>query len=850
VVWVNLTLSIERETTRAADRSFIAVIQDITERKKSEDERQVFVSFLENSPDFIGIADPNGKPVYLNPAGRRMVGLPMDYPVENTQIPEYYSVDQRAFASNVIVRSMIEHGRWHGETYFRHWQTEEAIPVSDEHFTIRDPKTGRLLGMGTITRDISDARRTAAEREQLLAREQMARRQAETANAQLRASEEKYRALFDSIDECFFVIEVLFDDADNAVDFRFLEVNPAFEKQAGVPNLVGRRIREIEPALEEHWFQIYGQVARTGESRRFENPALGRFYDVYAFRFGTPEHSQVAVLFTDITERKHAEQALRLSEAKFSGIVSIAADAIISIDEDQRITMFNEGAERIFGYSKTEVMGKPLDTLIPERFRAIHRKHVARFATGPATARRVGGRETPILGLRKNGEEFPADTTISKLDVGGKRLMTVALRDISDLKRIENEQRFLADVGAVLTSLDYEDTLRNIAQLAVRDLADFCVVDVVEDVGGTRRLKVLSRDPSKAWICDLFMQVPLEAGHTPLVKSVLANRKTALYKSISWESVTYGRYSGEILRAIRAADPKSIIVMPLLAREKLVGVIALVSSSNARLYGPPDVRLAEELARRAALSIENARLFSEAQRAVTTRDEVLAIVSHDLKNPLSTIELAVNLLHGFERIDANEVEEFVNKIQRAANQMEMLIADLLDFARIQSGTFSVLISADRLSHAVMPVVDRMRALAEAKRQTLEVDIPSSLPYVAVDAHRIGQVFSNLVGNAIKFTPRGGTIRVSAWQRDHQIVVSVADTGPGIPQEHLSKIFDRFWRTPGTKQKGSGLGLSIAKGIVEAHGGTIWAESQMGKGSSFFFTMPSAELDTGKRTDAA
>src|SRR5262245_7129037 len=169
-----------------------------------------------------------------------MVGLPADYPVENPQIPEYYPPDERAFASDVIVRSMIEHGRWHGETYFRNWQTGEAIPVSDEHFTIRDNKTGRLLGMGTITRDISDARRTAAEREQLLAREQTARRQAETANKQLRESEKKYRALFDSIDEGFFVIEVLFDDADNAVDFRFLEVNPAVEKRGIVPNLVGR----------------------------------------------------------------------------------------------------------------------------------------------------------------------------------------------------------------------------------------------------------------------------------------------------------------------------------------------------------------------------------------------------------------------------------------------------------------------------------------------------------------------------------------------------------------------------------------------------------------------------------
>jgi PAS domain S-box-containing protein len=264
------------------DGRWQAFVRDISERKRIEDERQVFVSFLENSPDFIGIADPTGKPVYLNPAGRRMVGLPPDYPVENTQIPEYYSPDQRAFASDVIVRSMVEQGRWHGETYFRHWQTQEAIPVSDEHFMIRDPGTGRILGMGTITRDISDARRIAAEREQLLASEQLARRQAETANEQLRESEEKYRALFDSIDEGFCVIEVLFDDAHNALDYRFLEVNRVFEKQTGISNAVGRRMREIAPAHEEHWFEIYGQVAATGESRRFENPAvaLGRFYDV------------------------------------------------------------------------------------------------------------------------------------------------------------------------------------------------------------------------------------------------------------------------------------------------------------------------------------------------------------------------------------------------------------------------------------------------------------------------------------------------------------------------------------------------------------------------------------------
>jgi signal transduction histidine kinase len=129
-------------------------------------------------------------------------------------------------------------------------------------------------------------------------------------------------------------------------------------------------------------------------------------------------------------------------------------------------------------------------------------------------------------------------------------------------------------------------------------------------------------------------------------------------------------------------------------------------------------------------------------------------------------------------------------------------------------------------------------------------VPATLPDVEVDTHRLGQVVSNLVRNAIKFTPNEGTIRVSAHQQEGRIVVSVTDTGPGIPPEHLSKIFDRFWRVPGTQKQGSGLGLSIAKGIVEAHGGTIWAESELGKGTSFFFTLPLTDLSNTKRTDTA
>ena len=547
----------------------------------------------------------------------------------------------------------------------------------------------------------------------------------------------------------------------------------------------------------------------------------------------------------DITERKRLEENLRIAEAKSSGIVSISADAIISVDENQRIVLFNEGAEKIFGYSKAEAIGASMDFLIPERFRALHQEHAARFTAEPSTARRMGQRETPIFGRRKNGDEFPADAAISKLDVGGKLMMTVALRDITDQKRVENEQRFLAEVGAVLTSsLSYENTLTNIAQLVVRELADYCILDAVDDLGEISRLRVLSRDASNEWVCDLFRQVPLDAHRPSLLSSIVENRGTVVMRIQPSDSSKY--FGEEFLRALRAADVKSIMAVPLLANGELMGVIKLISSSGSRIYAATDVWLAEELAQIAALSIQNALLYRDAQRAIRTREDVIAIVSHDLGNPVASIDLLVHSFRRLKRINADQVRDFAEQVQFSVDEMKVLIANLLDFARIESGTFSVAPSPNSLSEVVNPAIDRIRTQAEAKCQSLDVDLTLTLPQVAVDAYRIDQVISNLVGNAIKFTPREGSIRVSAHYQDQQIVVSVADTGPGIPEEDLARIFDRFWRAEGVKEKGTGLGLAIAKGIVEAHGGTIWAESQLGHGSSFFFTLPLAEVERIQR----
>jgi signal transduction histidine kinase len=410
---------------------------------------------------------------------------------------------------------------------------------------------------------------------------------------------------------------------------------------------------------------------------------------------------------------------------------------------------------------------------------------------------------------------------------------------LDEQKRI----RLLADAGAVLTSiLQSDDTLREIAAIAVRDFADYCIVDIVEVNAGIRRLQAVSRDPSNVHVCDLFMQVSLDGSGRRLISPVLENKQPLLMERLSQETIATLSKDEKELRALQAAGLESLIVAPLIAFGRLFAVITLGSSSSLRLFEPADVLVVEELARRAALSIENTQCFGEARLAVKTRDEVLAIVSHDLKNPLATMALVTELLRRSEQMDGRKLSEFADRIQRSVDSMQSLIANLMDFARIQSGIFSVEKQYERLHSLVMAVIDGIRVQAEAKRLILDVDLSSSLSPVAMDAHRIRQVISNLVGNAIKFTPEGGAIRVWARQERKEIIVSVADTGPGIPAEDLSRVFDRFWQAQTTKKMGSGWGLFIAKGIIEAHAGAIWVESKLGQGSEFSFALPLAELD--------
>ncbi len=538
--------------------------------------------------------------------------------------------------------------------------------------------------------------------------------------------------------------------------------------------------------------------------------------------------------------------ALQSARPTMETIVSIAADAIISVDADQRIVLFNEGAERIFRYDAEEVLGKPLDILLPERNRSIHARHIQEFGETAARARRMGER-TEIAGLRANGEEFPAEASISKMHVEGERYFTVVLRDITARKRAEERERFLARVTETLSSsLDYEKTLERLADLAVPELADWCVIYMIEN-DAVHRLHTAHRDPDRADLLAELRRYALDRSRPHPVFPVLETGETDLIEEFPPSLTRSIAQDEEHLRILKELGIGSVIIAPLVARGETFGAMAFVTEPGGRRFWPEDRALVDELARRAAQAVDNARLYRQARSAVAARDEVMSIVSHDLGNPLSAIFVGTRLLiRRLDRLDdAADAVRQVEDIRRAAAQMERLIDDLLEMHRIEAGRLEIQTEPREVGALMREACRAIQPLAEEKEITLrcESDGLGDLRALA-DEDRIMQVFSNLVGNAIKFTPEGGNVTVSARPDGDRVTLSVRDTGPGIAPEDLPYVFDRFWQARKGGRHGVGLGLSIARAIVEAHGGEIHVESREGAGSTFRFTLPRAHAGDG------
>ena len=586
---------------------------------------------------------------------------------------------------------------------------------------------------------------------------------------------------------------------------RLLDLNPAAELFLAVGTTGVDREHPIWQCA--CWRSVEGtsdrvrealEAAARGESRRTSFPVRrgdgqGATLEVSL----TPvrgSDGEVAVIVLDgedVTAARHAEALLRASEAKFAGILSIAADAIITIDDEQRIVHYNQGAEAIFGWTPQEALGRELEMLIPERYRPTHRQHVDSFGRGSDAARRMGHRRA-ISGVRKSGEEFPAEASISRLDTPGGHLYTVVLRDITDRKRGEDAERFLAEAGEALgRSLDLDATLDTAVSLAVAMLGDWCAVEATDTTGQARH-----------------------------------------------EETGDGR-----------AGAATRIEVPLVVRARPVGTLTIGRREGGRPFDEADRALSEALARRVAMAVDNANSYETAQRATRARDEVLGVVSHDLRNPVSAVAMCAKVLLESPPESEADRRELLVAIDEATTWMQRMIQDLLDVASIEAGRLSV----ERREEEAAPIVTTAMTMVEAsagqREVVVEEEVAPGLPPVFADAERIVQVLVNLLANAVKFTAPGGRVRVSAARDDGGrggVLFRVRDSGPGIPAEDLPRIFDRYWHARrSARTRGAGLGLAIVKGIVEAHGGRVWVESVVGEGSVFSFTVPAAGMGNGE-----
>jgi signal transduction histidine kinase len=392
-------------------------------------------------------------------------------------------------------------------------------------------------------------------------------------------------------------------------------------------------------------------------------------------------------------------------------------------------------------------------------------------------------------------------------------------------EREERRAAFLASAGQELTaSLDFEHAVSTLARLIVPNLAEACAIDLAEGEGRLRRAAVAHREPAK----QRALAARLEQVITD-VPGVLQRAMESREARIIGAASSLGEYLG-------VDGQHSMLAIPLVSRGQTLGLV-VAAAPEGSVFTREDAALAAELARSGSLAIDNARLYQESQQAVRAREEVLAIVSHDLRNPLNAITLAAQLLAMSPKI-AGDDREHIETIEVSARRMRALIEDLLDVTRLDGGK-RLPIEPEPLEVEALTseAYELFKAQAAASSITLQLSADENLPPVYADRHRVLQVLSNLIGNAMKFTPPGGLVTVRAERRGDEVLFTVADTGPGIPAEHLGDIFNPYWQAKRTARMGAGLGLPIARGIVESHGGRIWVESEPGAGTKFSFTLP-------------
>jgi PAS domain S-box-containing protein len=669
-----------------------------------------------------------------------------------------------------------------------------------------------------------------------------ARQHADAARIAAEAERARVETILESISDAFLVL-------DREWRYTYLNNKAVAMTRRSAGDLLGKRIWDVYPRLMDTPLH---HAAAEAMDRRVEARAEHNIThtDIWLAVQAYPSEQGVSLYFQDISARKHAELAAREQQEWLETTLSSIGDAVIATDVQGQIRFLNPVAELLTGWKLDDAVGQPLDTvfvIVNEQTRASVESPIAKVLRDGV----VTGLANHTVLIARDGTEWPIDDSGAPIRGAQNEIVGAVLvfREISERKREEDRVRFLADVGELLSeSLEYRSTLQTVARLSVPVLADWAAIDMLQDDGSLQRLAVEHQDPSKVELAhELHRRYPPDLGEPDGLPQVLRTGEPAFYPEIPDELLVAGARDDEHLRIARELGLRSAIIAPLTARGRTLGAVSFVSAESGRRYTAADLAFAEDLARRAALAVDNARLYQAEQRAhrvaqeaVQIRDTFMSVISHDLRNPLAGIKGYVQLM----RRRGAYSEQTIDRIETQVGLLERLIGDLADVASLHANRLELRPQQVNLGDLVQECVDQ--AARQSTSHHFEMAAPTPAPVGSWDPDRLRQVLQNLLTNAIKYAPHGGDILVTVQDLGNEAQVRVRDEGLGIPSEALPQLFDQFYRVQDQSSvPGLGLGLYIARSLIEAHGGKIWAESDgPDRGSTFSLTLPTLQDDEG------
>ncbi len=628
--------------------------------------------------------------------------------------------------------------------------------------------------------------------------------------------------------------------------------NAAKDFNRDLESLHRASVHELFPQkIADFYMNKFKQIMENGKGMESEDRAMfpdgERWFSssIQPVRDANGNVFAIQIISTDITERKYAEKAQGEIEERFRTIFENANDEIVYLDKDGTVIDRNIKGEDILGFTFDEVIGKKftdLGPVMPHSGISSMQNFLGKAVEG------TGGRGvTELQMIHKNGNPVLVEASISPLETGGKvEGILIILRDITERKLAEErilqhnkELTALNDIAQTISqSIDVDEILNNaldrtLATLKIEHGCVYLVDQNKEDKTLTMRIHRGIPDEE----AEILKTATMGEG---LVGAVALSNEPMFFDSLA-DLLHKVRKESETV--LFGQSLKSAMAIPLQAKESVLGVMCAFSRGD-RIFTPEERELFNIIGHQISSAIENVQLLEEASRAQALeeldklRTALLASVSHELRTPLTSIKgLASTLTQPDIDWDSETQQDFLMTINRESDILTHIVNDLMEMSQMEAGIMSMDITHSSVSAIVGQLSKQLKDLSEKHR--LEISIPSNLPYIYIDGIRVGEVITNLVANAAAYSEEGTTIALEAYRYDSQVIISVTDQGIGIPAEHLDKVFDRFYRLESgiaRRRGGTGLGLAICKGIVEAHEGSIWAESTPGQGSKFSFSL--------------